>query len=157
MNDSDKIDFNEVEVQMGTDLPCVLFDTNVVLDLLFEREPYLQDSAKAVARMFCLQPRAFVSASAITDLYYVLSRNLKNQEQVYEALEKVFKLFAIADVTAMNIYSAYAIKPKDFEDAVAGAVAASQGFKYVITRNTKDFEQLPVTAITPTEFLAVEL
>ena len=148
---------DNLELRDGTDLPSVLFDTNVVLDVILERKPYAIDSAKAVARMFCLHPRAFISASAVTDLHFILSRHLKEQSLVYDALDNVFKLFAIADVSAINIYNAHAARPKDFENAVVGSIAASNGFSYVVTRNTKDFEKLPVTAITPTEFLTISL
>lgn len=138
-----------------TDLPRVLFDSNIVLDVCLKREPYCRYSEPAVLQMVSLERKSFVSASSITDIYYVLHQSTHSSEASHELMEDVLNMFEIADTTAMDIYSAHASKAPDFEDAVIAAAAARMGLTYVITRNLDDFKSLPVKAITPQEFLKV--
>ena len=142
-----------LELNTNPDLPKVLFDTNVILDILLAREPYAICSRKVVACMYTLDAKSFVAASAITDLYYLLRKQLGNPASARDALEEVLRLFEVADTTGIDIHNAHAVKNADFEDAVVAAVAARMGLQYLITRNTKDFKDLPVRAVTPSEFL----
>ena len=41
----------------------------------------------------------------------------------------------------------------DFEDAIQYACAESVGADCIVTRNTKDFGNCPIKAVTPEEFL----
>ena len=41
---------------------------------------------------------------------------------------------------------------KDFEDAIQSATAEKINAAYIITRNTKDFQDSSVKALTPEEF-----
>ena len=43
----------------------------------------------------------------------------------------------------------------DFEDAIQYACAETIGADYIITRNTKDFDNSDIKAITPDEFLEI--
>jgi len=140
-----------------TDLPSVMFDTNVVLDVCLKREPYYHDSASAVFQMIALEQKSFISASSITDIYYMLHQSTHSAEATYELMDDVLDMFEIADITAMDIYGAHACgcKIPDFEDAVIAFAAERLGLKYVITRNLDDFKKLLVHAITPHEFLKV--
>lgn len=57
----------------------IMCDTNVILDVLLEREPFVNDSCKVLS--FCEehQINGFVSASSVTNIYYV-TRNKKDFE-----------------------------------------------------------------------------
>jgi len=41
----------------------------------------------------------------------------------------------------------------DFEDSVISAIASRNEADYIVTRNVEDFENSPVTAITPSDFI----
>ncbi|MCL2324159.1 MAG: PIN domain-containing protein [Actinomycetia bacterium] len=142
-----------LDIHDGADLPCILFDTNVVLDVFLAREPFLHDSKKAIESMISLKPRSFIAASSLTDLAYVLQKNLGSAAATHEALEEVLNLFDIADTTAWDVYSAHANKAPDFEDNLIAATADRIGAKYIVTRNVKDFKVLIVKVVTPHEFL----
>ena len=55
-----------------------LIDTNVVLDVLLRREPFVQDAAK-VLKTVGRGAEEYVSASAVTDIYYIARRELKDK------------------------------------------------------------------------------
>ena len=107
--------------------------------------------------MVSLQQVSFISANSITDLFYILRKNLGSAQAAHDALDNILGLFEIADIDALDIYGAHSLgcKVPDFEDAVIAYAAARLRLKYVITRNTNDFKKLPVRAITPHEFLKV--
>lgn len=43
-----------------------------------------------------------------------------------------------------------------FEDAVVSAIAERQKAKYILTRNTKDFEKSKILSITPHDYLNIK-
>jgi predicted nucleic acid-binding protein len=52
----------------------VLIDTNIVLDVLLNRQPYCQDAAKIIILSEKKIIESYVSASTITDIYYITQR-----------------------------------------------------------------------------------
>lgn len=44
---------------------------------------------------------------------------------------------------------------EDFEDAVQYSVAKGLRAKYIVTRNTKDFENSEIAVVTPAEFVGL--
>jgi predicted nucleic acid-binding protein len=50
----------------------VLIDTNIVLDVLLNRHPYCQDAARIIILSEKEIIEGYTSASAITDIYYIL-------------------------------------------------------------------------------------
>jgi predicted nucleic acid-binding protein len=51
-----------------------LIDTNIVLDVLLNRQPYCQDAAKIIVLSEKEIIESYVSASAITDIYYITQK-----------------------------------------------------------------------------------
>ena len=141
------------KIHDGADLPHVLFDTNVVLDLFLKREPFLSESAAAIGAMVSLKPRSFIATSTVTDLHYVLRKALGSDTAAHDAIEEVLNLFDLADTIAFDIYSAHESKAPDFEDSVIASITSRMMLDYLVTRNVKDYKLLPVHAVTPHEFL----
>ncbi|GHU49407.1 hypothetical protein FACS1894200_08010 [Spirochaetia bacterium] len=95
-----------------------LIDTNVILDVILHRIPFFDD-AHAVFEL--IEQRRFVacvSSSAMTDIFYLVRREIKNTETVYKAMVKLASIFTIAPVLESTINSALSLQWKDFEDAV---------------------------------------
>ncbi len=131
----------------------VLFDTNVILDILQKREPFFADSYKALRKSLEADADCLISATAATDIFYVLRKALQSSENAKEHIEQLSQLVTFADVQGMDIHTALMRSMPDFEDAVVDAVAERNGARYIITRNIKDFAGSAVQAITPTDFL----
>ncbi len=126
----------------------VLFDTNVLLDVLLAREPHLADSARAVECVATGDVQGFIAAHAITTLFYLLQRQVgaaKARAQLGTVLER----FIVAPVTDEMIRSALIAPFADFEDAVTVAAALGIGAHVVVTRNLRDFEGSSVPAVHP--------
>lgn len=73
----------------------LLIDTNVVLDVLLKRQPFCENGAKVLKLSAREDIEEFVSASAITDIYYITYRMLKDKEIVRELLCTLSKLFLL--------------------------------------------------------------
>lgn len=129
----------------------LLIDSNVILDYMLERQPFFNPADK----LFNIisdnnnSVKSYVSASAVTDVYYIAYRTLKNHEQVRELLAEVLNVVKIISVTGENIHNAFNLNWKDFEDAVQYLAAVSNNIDAIITRNMKGFSQGEVKICTP--------
>lgn len=133
----------------------VLIDTNVILDIFLKREPFFTDSYNAMNMAINDGTECFISASAVTDIFYLLRKGLGSADLARECLNRLIKLVDFADVTAENVIMAMSSEMSDFEDALVSAVAVSYSVDYIVTRNIKDFAKSTVEAVTPTDFLAL--
>lgn len=128
-------------------------DTNVVLDVLLDREPFVQDSYKILS--LCEEHRihGLVSASSITDIYYLTRKYTHSTELAYRAIGKLLEIVKVCSVTNNDVLVAYQKKAKDFEDCLLATCAKSIGCDFIITRNKRDFEEFDIPLLTPTELL----
>jgi predicted nucleic acid-binding protein len=95
----------------------LFLDTNVVLDLLGERELFYDAIAKIVSLSDKGKIQLTVSALTYSTIFYILSR-FEDKEIVKEKIRK-FKIVAqTSDLTDKIIDKGLASKFKDFEDAL---------------------------------------
>ncbi len=52
----------------------LLIDTNVVLDFLQERDPFVENAAKLFERIDAGEIEGFIAATTITNIYYIIRR-----------------------------------------------------------------------------------
>lgn len=130
----------------------VLIDTNVVIDVLTSRKPWHVDGERIFLMVANEQIDGMITASAITDIYYLLRIHTKDTAVAKKALEDLLSLFKILDVTGEDCINALALPMKDYEDAVVASIAARSGISCIISRNVKDYVYSPVKAVEPGEF-----
>ena len=131
----------------------VLIDTNIILDFILRREPYYKNAAKINILSEKGYLTAYISASAVTDIFYIAKKELENKEKALELLKNLLKIICIASVTEDNIHEALDLKWEDFEDSVQYVAGKSISAEYIITRNPTDFENSRIKVISPEEFL----
>ena len=133
----------------------VMIDTNVVLDVLLKREPFFSHSYE-VLRLSALQTHeGFISAAAVTDVFYIVRKSLKDVEKAKESMSTLLQLVGIADATGIDVHNAIEYPMNDFEDALVAAIAKRCELDCIITRNKADFMDSPIRAVTPQEFLTL--
>lgn len=131
----------------------ILLDTNVIIDALLARKPFAE-CADAILRLAKRDDiRMFVSASSITDVYYIVRRQVADAISAWQKLNDLLQILDVAPVGGKEIHAAICDRWHDFEDAVQSECATSIGAKYIITRNAKDFCNSTVPAVTPQDFL----
>ena len=125
----------------------------MILDILQKREPFFADSYRALRKAIESDSECLLSASAATDIFYMLRKALGSAQQAKEQIEQLAQLVSFADVQGMDIHTALMREMPDFEDAVVDAVAERNGASYILTRNIKDFAGSVVPSILPADFL----
>ncbi|MHC6203640.1 PIN domain-containing protein [Breznakiellaceae bacterium SP9] len=131
----------------------VLFDTNTIVDIITEREPFFKQSYDVFALAAREYIEGIVSANSITDVYYIVRRILKDAPLTLGSIKGITKAIHIVDTKVQDICEAMVSNFSDFEDAVVAAVAKRECADFIVTRNIKDFAASAVPAVTPEEFL----
>ena len=131
----------------------ILLDTNVVLDVLLDREPFKEDSLNAMKDALEKGHLLYLSASAVTDIFYVLRKAIQSKQSALGHLQTLLKIVSIASVNEKIILNAFKSQVSDFEDAVVDETASSNGIDLILTRNSKDFRKANTKVMTPTEYL----
>jgi predicted nucleic acid-binding protein len=131
----------------------ILIDTNVVLDLLLAREPFVQDAARIFATVERGEVEGFLCATTLTTVDYLLGQTLSNHE-TRRTIRQLMNLFEVAAVNRVVLAAAAESSMLDFEDAVLAQSANHGGVERIVTRGTPDFTESPVVAVDPSEFLA---
>jgi predicted nucleic acid-binding protein len=132
----------------------VLFDLNVVLDVLMRREPYFADAARLWALAETGQLEGFVAGHSFTTLFYLYQRQ-SGPERAYQAQRRLLRVFQVASVDHEVIEMACDLAWRDFENAVQAMAANKAGCHYLMTRNPRDYGDQRLTVILPANFLAV--
>ena len=133
-----------------------LIDTNIILDVLLKRKPFYNDSAEVLNLSGQKDINLYVTASSITDIYYIAYQTLRNKEEVREMLVKLLKIVLIAGVSGEEIRNALELTWKDFEDSVQYSVALLQEMDGIVTRNPNDYKEAEMKVWNPKGFLTLQ-
>ena len=136
--------------------PKILVDTCVVVDMLENREPFCEDAQELVIGQINQEYDAFVTASSITDIHYLIKQYLGDEEATLSAIKKICSIFFIADTCASDCRHALTLEGSDFEDNVIIATAMRAQMDCIVTRNLKDFDKSAIPAQLPGEFLMAQ-
>jgi predicted nucleic acid-binding protein len=131
----------------------VLFDTNVVLDVLLARAPHVDDAAI----LFSLVDRGVLQgvlcATTVTTLHYLAERAVGRQ-RARRHIEELLAIFGIAPVDDTVLQQALRLEFDDFEDAVLHEAARGAQAVAIVTRNGRDFRRATLPVFTPSLLLA---
>ena len=126
----------------------ILFDTNVVLDVLLDRQPYVDASAAAWATVETGASEGMLAAHAVTTIHYLIRKEMGNIK-AKRIISAILRVFAVADVDGAVIQEAVHLPFSDFEDAVTAAAARLPRCECIVTRDPKGFRGSPVRCLTP--------
>ena len=126
----------------------ILFDTNVVLDVLLDRQPYVEASAAAWAAAETGVSEGLLAAHAVTTIHYLLRKEV-GSVKARRILSAILRVFGVAAVDHKVVQEALQLTLSDFEDAVTAAAARLAGCECIVTRYPKGFRGSPVRSLTP--------
>jgi len=129
----------------------VLLDTNVVLDLLLARAPFVAAAASLTDRVERGQLTGFLCATTLTTVHYLVCK-AAGADRAVQALQILLNLFHIAPVDHAVLEKALLSGFRDFEDAVLHEAALQCGVDVLITRNQKDFKAARLLVQSPDAF-----
>ena len=131
----------------------VLFDTNVVLDVLLDRQPWVDDSKALWVANDNATLEGWITASSMTDLFYIIRKH-SGAEKAVSSVSVCLDAFEICTVDKANLSAAAAMETKDFEDNLQIACAEHNQINVILTRDKAGFVKSSITVLTPTELLA---
>lgn len=131
----------------------VLFDTNVLLDVLLKREPHAMDAARLLSMADTGVIDGVLCADALTTVDYVAAKVLGPSE-CRRLLHELLRIFAIVPVDRAVLESALRLDLPDFEDAVVHEAARASGAAGIVTRDAAGFTRGTVPVIDPLELLS---
>ena len=134
--------------------PTILVDLNVIVDVIQQRQPFYEESARVVDAVVRGQAEGWLAAHSITTLFYVINR-VRNRETAVTAITGLLEVFTVAAVDDQVIRRAMAWGWPDFEDAVQMATAVNIQADYLITRNPRDFQTGHIPVVQPATFLTL--
>lgn len=130
----------------------VLVDTNILLDYILKREPFLKDAEKIMECLAEDSIKGYVSFHSISNIWYILGHMPSDKKR--EWLNSICDLLTVTGASHDAVKSAINNESfSDFEDCLQDICAENVGAKYIITRNEDDFSDSSVESIHPKNFL----
>ena len=131
----------------------ILVDTNIVLNVMLKREPFYKLSLEILNLNKKDDVEEYVSASAITDIYYLAYRQLKDKVKVKKLMKELLTVVSVASVSEQEIENALSLEWNDFEDSVQYSVTYLQEMDGIVTRNPSDYKEAKIKVWKPEELL----
>lgn len=132
----------------------VLFDLNIILDVLQNRVGFYEFSADLLARAETGGIQGWLAAHSVTTLFYLIAKD-KSPEQARVTITSLLQFLKIAPIDQDTIEQALNLPYRDYEDAVQMIAALRVHADYLLTRNVSDFEPTPLPVVQPATLLAI--
>jgi len=130
----------------------LFIDTNIMLDLLGDREPFYEAIAKLASLADMGKLSLVVSPISIATVNYFLSK-FQTPEIAREKLRKFKIICEICKLDEPIIEKGLNSSFKDFEDSVHYFSAIAADCEIIIPRNGKDFKKSSIPVMTADEYL----
>jgi predicted nucleic acid-binding protein len=130
----------------------ILFDTNVVLDVLLDRQPFVEASGAIWRSVEKGLTTGLLAAHAVTTIHYLVRKDVGNAS-AKRIVSSLLKVFQVARVDESVLQDALQLTFSDFEDAVTTAAAQHAGCEGIVTRDPKGFRGSPIPVMTPETLL----
>lgn len=131
----------------------IFLDTNVVIDVLANRQPFSLIAAQLFELSYQGKIKIYISAVSYNNIYYILRQSLTHQETL-KLLDSLSAMTDIIDITKAIIKQSIKSDFKDFEDALQYHCALSlKKIDCIVTRNARDFRKSSLSILSPQEAL----
>lgn len=131
----------------------VLFDTNVVLDVLLDTEPHTEVAAKLFALVDNGRVEGSICATTATTIYYIAAKSF-GRRRAHSQVHELLTLFEVAPADRDVLDRALDLDFTDFEDAVLHEAARNVGAAAIVTRHGVGFVNATVPVFDPQKLLA---
>ena len=130
----------------------VFVDTNVLLDVLAQREPFYSDSVAVWTLAERGKVHGLVSAVSFTNIFYIV-RKLRNHQVALRTMVQLRDTFTPIACDAQVLNQAIDANFGDFEDAVQYFSAVRAEASCIVSRNPDHFPRADLPVLSPPEFL----
>jgi predicted nucleic acid-binding protein len=131
-----------------------LLDSDVLIDFAIDREPFVVESDAVLVWCEKHPGSGVVAWHTVANFYYIVRKELGGPS-TRKLIQDLLEYVDVISTGTAGIRYALTSPITDFEDAMQAAAAVSAEVDYIITRNTPDFSNSPIPAISPADFLAL--
>lgn len=131
----------------------IFLDTNVILDLLGERDPFYEEAAKLATLADNGKITLVVSPLSFATVNYILSK-YESPQIAREKLRKFKILCELCNLDESIVDKGLNSSFTDFEDSLQYFSAVASDCKIIISRNSKDFKNSLIPVMTAAEYLS---
>ena len=132
----------------------VLFDTNIVLDVLLDRKQFIELSASLISLVETNNIEGYLCATTLTTIDYLIAKT-HNRKVARASIQKLLLIFKIAkvdeDVLSRSVESEFT----DFEDAVQYYSGQKAEVDSIVTRNINDYKKASYPVYSPSELWGI--
>jgi predicted nucleic-acid-binding protein len=97
----------------------------------------------------------YVSASAITDIFYVARKTLASKEKALALVRDLLEVVHVAAVDEGIIRDAVELTWNDFEDSVQYVAGEKLAADYIVTRDPRGFVGSSIETVNPKTFVSL--
>lgn len=131
----------------------VFVDTNVLLDLLLERETWAQDAARLFSMADRREVELLCCSLSFSTAVYLMQRFKYTRREIVKKLSIVKSICTITTVNDAVIDRMIQSDFADLEDAIQYYSALAFGADVIVTRNAEDFPSSRIPVLTPQKFI----
>lgn len=131
----------------------IFVDTNILLDVLLEREGFYYDALKIWANAELGKVEAYIAAISLNNIHYVM-RRLKSETTAMVALKILMRIFKVVSVDADVLRLAVDFHDKDFEDDIQLQCALKAKCVQLFTRNPNHYDNSLIAVVPPSGFVS---
>ena len=126
----------------------LLYDTNVVFDVIERRTPHYSASLQMLKLARRGDVQAALAAHTVANLFYQYQKAV-----IPDLKDRFLNDFEIVCGDAHMVRASLNLGFSDLEDALQVAAAMAWKAAFIVTRNERDFKLSPIPAISPADYL----
>ena len=130
----------------------MLLDTDVLVDVALDRVPHSGPSSELLDRIERGPESACIAWHSVSNFYYLVAPS-RGGESTRDFIVELTRFVEVAATDTEGVRYAAELPMADFEDAMQVAAARVCGARLIVTRNLRDYQRSPISAVTPSEAL----
>lgn len=130
----------------------VLIDTNIVLYLILERQPFVEDATALFEQIERGNLEGYIAATTLTNIFYII-RKAEGREVALAAINRLLIGLQLCAVDRQTVETALSLELKDFEDGIQLACAMLSRLDAIATRDAQDFSGSTLPIYSPADLL----
>ena len=130
----------------------IFVDTNILLDVLLEREGFYNDALKIWAMAEAGEVEAYIAAISVNNVHYVI-RRLKSETTAMIAVRIILRIFKVVPVDTEILSRASDFHDKDYEDDIQQQCALKAKCVQIFTRNPTHYDSSLIAVLPPAAFM----
>ncbi len=131
----------------------ILIDTNIILDVIARREPFVAESRKVLELCARQEIKGYIAFHSISNIFFILRKKFSNEERRL-LLRGILKILKVTGASHERVMAALEQEDfEDFEDCLQEKCAEEVEAECIITRNVGDYGSSAIQAENPHDFL----